>query len=91
MAIDFIWARKKRKETIQRRSRDEIRYHRAVYGVEAHAVVRKKLARCEKGSDDAAILRKAERALRPPMFTFIGAVFGGKKSAIQTPGAQERG
>ena len=67
MAIDFIWARKKRKETIERRSRDEIRYHRAVYGAEAHEVVLKKLRRCERGSDDAAILRKAERVLRPPM------------------------
>jgi len=69
MAIDFIWARKKRKETIERRSRDEIRYHSAVYGEEAHAVVMKKLHRCERGSDDAAILRKAERALRPGMFS----------------------
>lgn len=67
MPIDFIWARKKRKETIERRSRDEIRYHRAVYGAEAHEVVLKKLRRCERGSDDAAILRKAERALRAPM------------------------
>jgi len=69
MAIDLIWARKKRKETIQRRSLDEIRYHRAVYGEEAHEVVLKKLRRCERRSDDAAILRKAERALRPPMFS----------------------
>ena len=68
MAIDIIWARKKRRETIERRSRDEIRYHRAVYGDEAHEVVLKKLRRCERGSDDAAILRKAERALREPVF-----------------------
>ncbi len=67
MAIDFIWARKKRKETIERRSRDEIRYHRAVYGAKAHEMVLKKLRRCERGSDDAAILRKAERALREPL------------------------
>ena len=67
MAIDFIWARRKRRETIKRRSLDEIRYHRAVYGAEAHEVVLKKLRRCERGSDDAAILRKAERVLRPPM------------------------
>ena len=72
MAIDFIWARVKRKETIERRSRDEIRYHSAVYGEEAHAVVLKKLRRCERGSDDAAILRKAERALRPGMFNRPG-------------------
>ncbi len=69
MAIDLIWARKKRKETIKRRSFDEIRYHRAVYGEEAHAVVLKKLRRCERGSDDAAILRKAERALRPSLLS----------------------
>ena len=30
-------------------------------------MVLKKLRRCERGSDDAAILRKAERALRAPM------------------------
>ena len=71
MAIDFIWARRKRRETIERRSRDEIRYHRAVYGPEAHEVVVKKLRRCERGSDDAAILRKAERALRAPTFTLF--------------------
>ena len=73
MPIDFIWARKKRKETIKRRSLDEIRYHRAVYGDEAHEVVLKKLRRCERGSDDAAILRKAERALRAPFSLFSKA------------------
>lgn len=84
MAIDIIWARKKRKETIERRSRDEIRYHQAVYGPEAHTVVRKKLARCERGSDDAAILRKAERALRPPMFAFLRK----RSAAAKTPTTQ---
>ena len=87
MPIDFIWARKKRKETIERRSRDEIRYHRAVYGVEAHEVVLKKLRRCERGSDDAAILRKAERALREPMFSLFSKGRAVKKGHGSPQGA----
>jgi hypothetical protein len=87
MAIDFIWARKKRKETILRRSRDEIRFHRAVYGDEAHEVVLKKLRRCERGSDDAAILRKAERALRAPFFTLFSKAKPAKKPHGSPQGA----
>jgi hypothetical protein len=87
MPIDFIWARKKRKETIERRSLDEIRYHRAVYGDEAHEVVLKKLRRCERGSDDAAILRKAERALREPVFSLFNKAKAAKKARGSPQGA----
>jgi len=87
MAIDFIWARRKRKETLYRRSLDEIRYHRAVFGDEAHEVVVKKLRRCERGSDDAAILRMVERALRPPLKGLFHSLKGAKKPAVSKQNA----
>ena len=64
MAIDLIWAWRKRRDFIRRRALDVARFYLKLHDDYAHAMVVKEIKRLQRGSFDYEIHCQAERTLR---------------------------